>query len=136
MATKYSISAPCRWRLSGPADRPRLSNHITGRCVDEPGRWDERTPAGAVSPETAWAEGIPLAPEILAWFDPIDNEQPSRARVFAESVNGTVYGVVLPVFGHGDPTVSTVLRVRRINDPAQRAYLWTRLQDGFEEVFC
>jgi hypothetical protein len=134
MGTKYSISPSRRWRHAGD-DRPRLAAHITGRCVDEPGRWDERTPAGAVSPETAWTDGVALASETMTWFDPVDNERPSRARAFAERVDGGIYGVVLPVFDHGDSTIATVLRICRINDPAKRSYLWTRLECRFPEVF-
>jgi hypothetical protein len=135
MGAKYSVSPSQRWRHAGPDDRPRLSAHITGRTLDEPGRWDERTPAGAVSPETAWADGVALPPETMAWFDPDDNQRPDRARAYAERVDGDVYGVIMPVFDRGDSTVATVLRIDHIDEPPIRAYLWAFLEVAFTEVF-
>jgi len=121
MATKYSLSRREQWRLRGD-DRPRISDHILGGPdEDGPGRWDERTPAGSVAPETAWVEGVPLEEAVLSWFDGERLGRPDRARLFAEREPG--YVAIIICQDTPQPVATTVFTLEQVHRPERKAYL-------------
>jgi len=133
MSSKYSIGPRTRWRMQTES-RPRLSDHIVGgSSEDGPGRWDQRTPAGAVAPETAWERGEDLPEHLLPWFEREDGTQPVQARLWAEIVDGEWYAVVFLVSERPDRCATTILRVNSIWDRDKRAYLNARAAGFIEE---
>jgi len=115
MSSKYTTSGSESWHLQG--DRPRLSDHALER-------YDERMPAGAVAPETAWEHGQDVPESILSWFTSSDKYQPpERVRVYGDRADGEWYVAVLIVRERPGPTVVTCYRVETIHQPWRRAYL-------------
>jgi len=121
MSTKYSVSKAVSWR-NEVAGRPRLSDHALNR-------WDERMPAGAVSPERAWSRAVQLRDPMTAL---VSNGDMDTAALFAETVAGEVYGAVFLLSEDSETTVRSILRVRTLQSEPQQAYLWARAAEVFD----
>lgn len=112
MSTKYSISPRERWRMQAET-RPRFTRHALNR-------YDQRTPHWAVSPQTAYEQGIRLS-GMLDLFADADGSIPDRAVYNVELRSACEwYGVVLLI---RDNHVRTVYSLTGMEDRALQAYL-------------
>lgn len=125
MSSKYSVSKSARWRneVSG---RPRLSDHALAR-------WDERMPAAAVAPETAWSQAIQLRDGVVQLLDGRTGRA-DCATLYAERVDGETYRAIFPVIERegGARVVPTVLRATALTIKPLRSYLATRAAEVFD----
>jgi hypothetical protein len=133
MSTKYGsrIPARSRWQHRGH-DRPRLSDHLVGGAAEDgPGRWLERTPPDAPSPEFAWTHGIDVDETILPWFDGENQPTPDRVRLFGEESDhcGRWIVGILVLIEEGDQIAFSAIRCDDWDDPAQRSYVHSRAEE-------
>lgn len=112
--TKYGkyTSPSLKWTSKTGVD---MSRHARAR-------WDERTPADAVSPEHAWEHGITVPASFYGVFRGDKyGQDPDEVRTFREDENAVSkrYQASL-VMRNG--TIVTVLMTRKMTSP-ERAYL-------------
>jgi len=125
--SKYAVGRAMSWRNERDG-RPRFADHVVGGGAEGAGRWDQRTPPGAVSPETAWERGVDLDDSVLMWFANNQGRVPEQCRLFAERVGDRQYAVLMPVI---DGCVPTVLRVGWVDRVPRRSYLQARVAEVF-----
>jgi len=125
--SKYQVSSTERWRLRGD-DRPAMSRHVVGGDGEGRGRWDERMPADAVSPETAWERGVGLEESVRRWFSgSTQRGPPDRCRVYGEySEFDGWWTAIMPVYQSPRPVLVTAMRGSQLNSPARRSYIDVR----------
>lgn len=104
MASKYRLSPRERWSMNHDV---RMSDHAADR-------WDERTPAGSISPEAAFEHADEVEhPELLA---DRTGHVPDSAHVY----NCHDYRVAFIV---DDGTIQTVLSLDGVSHGPSRSYL-------------
>lgn len=120
--TNTAVSAEWRWRHE--RGNPRITTH----CQE---RWDERTPPGAVAPETAWEYGVGVGDGVLAAFADQGGQTPDEMRLYhgvtdPPNAPGEPYTMLFIVCGTRDDDeyhARTVYPVGDVVDPRMRMYL-------------
>lgn len=125
-ATKYATNTEVRWRQQG---NPRITYH----CEQ---RWDQRTPAGSVSPETAWCHAVGIPPVFAAVFATTSGETPSELRVYRGCVDGEGFGVVFVVCGDTQNEETPAYHVRTVYDTALIEDMRVRAFVAYAEWEC
>lgn len=110
MSTKYSVPKRSQW-----AHKTGL--YISDHCAQ---RWLERTPHDAIAPETAVERAV--ADSFVVGHPDIYAD-----RVYIYAPADLAYGAV---FIREDRYLKTVCRIEGYDDPALRAYLWTRAKQA------
>lgn len=101
--TKYSVrpeteaehdtatNSEYRWRHAH--GHPRITKHAQEM-------WDERTPPGSVSPETAWEHAVGVGEELSDWFKDATGQTPGDVRQYhGETPAGERYTMLFLVCG-------------------------------------
>lgn len=117
---EYDTAVGDEWYWRHEEGNPRITTH----CQD---RWDERTPAGAVAPETAWEHAVGVGDDVLDAFEDQGGQTPDEVRLYhGVTAAGETYSVLFIVCGTRDGDeyhARTVYPIGDVDDPRLRMYL-------------
>ena len=122
---KYSTSRAWQWQYEN--DNPRLTTHFLQR-------WNERTPPGAVSPETAWDHAVGIGDHLVEYFEDSGGQVADEVRLYhGQTSSGEYYTPLFIVCGSPEGAaeyhVRTTYQLDNVADPRVAAGLmvtaWT-----------